>query len=84
MTPDTREHMDRVQQLKTEWDEAEEVLRAVLEDMGLVAQMVGPDKQIDEPRRGLDPTEIEDATRKRDEARNRWREAVGMPPANQP
>jgi len=75
---------DRVQRLKSEYDKAEEALRALLEDTGLIAQMVEPDQQIDEPRRGLDPTEIEDATRKRDEARNRWREAVGMPPTSQP
>ncbi len=84
MTPDTRAHIDEVQQRKSEWDEAEEALRALREDTGLVAQMVEPDQQIDEPRRGLDPAEIEDATRKRDQARNRWREAVGLPPTSQP
>ena len=84
MTPDEQAHLARVQRLKSECDEAEEALRALREDMGLVGQMVEPNKQIDEPRRGLDPTEIEDATRKRDEACNRWREAVGMPPTSQP
>ena len=45
-----------------------------------VAQVVEPDQQIDESRRGLDPAEIEDATRKWEQVENRWREAVGMPP----
>ncbi len=76
--------MERVQQLKTEWEEAEEALRALREDFGLVAKVVVPGQRIEGPKRALNLTEIDGATRKRDEARNRWREAVGMPPTSQP
>ena len=73
----------QVAELKAEWDQAGDRLQHLREELGLIARVLVPGKPIEMPKRVLTEqalAELEEAESERDDAEDRYREAVGMPP----